>query len=166
MINPFFKNIGPFSIKKLLNNTGFENIKYIKNNKVYNITDLVSATNKDLTFFHSKKYSSLARETKASFCVTLKNLSQFLPKSCQSIVVDNVLLTVARITKEFYPKSIIDNYDETVKEITKTSHKKKVKYGKNVLIGKNVKIGKNCLIGHNTIIEKNVDYWHKLFYWL
>ena len=153
MINPFFKNVGPFSIKKLLNNTG---IKNIKNDKVYSVTDLVSATNKDLTFFHSKKYSSLANETKASFCVTLESLSQFLPKSCQSIIVDNVLLTVARITKEFYPESINDNFDKTAKDISKTLYKKKVRYGKNVLIGKNVKIGKNCLIGHNTIIEKNV----------
>ena len=74
----------------------------------------MTATNKDLTFFHSKKYLSLASSTKALYCITLEHLSQFLPKSCQSIVVDNVLLTVARITKEFYPKSIIDNYDNII----------------------------------------------------
>ena len=63
---------------------------------------------------------------------------------------------MAGITKEFYPDSIVDEFDKTVKVISKTSLKKKVKYGKNVLIGKNVKIGKNCSIGHNSIIEKNV----------
>ena len=71
-------------------------------------------------------------------------------------MLNNVLLTHAKITKEFYPKSIVDDFDDTAKDISKTSFKKKVKFGKNVLIGKNVKIGKNCLIGHNTIIEKNV----------
>ena len=55
-----------------------------------------------------------------------------------------------------YPDSINDDFDNSVKEISKTKFKKKVKFGKNVLIGSNVKIGKNCSIGHNTIIEKNV----------
>ncbi len=156
MKNPFFKNVGPFNIEKLLLNTNIKNNENFKKNKVYNVSDLVNATNKDLTFFHSKKYSELALKTKASYCVTLDNLSQFLPNSCKKIIVKNVLLAMAKITKEFYPNSTIDDFDLTAKDITKTSLKKKVKYGKNVLIGKNVKIGKNCLIGHNTIIERDV----------
>ena len=156
MINPFFKNAGPFNIEKLLDKSGIENNENFKKDKIYNVSDLMTATNKDLTFFHSKNYSELASNTKASYCITLDNLSQFLPASCKKIVVKNVLLTMAKITKEFYPKSIVDDFDETAKDISKTSFKKKVKFGKNVLIGKNVKIGKNCLIGHNTIIEKNV----------
>ena len=156
MPNPFFKNAGPFNIEKLLKKTNIENKENFKKDKINNVTDLVSATKKDLTFFHSKNYSSLASKTEASYCVTLENLSHFLPKTCNKIIVKNVLLTMAKITKEFYPKSIVDEFDETAKDISKTSFKKKVKCGNNVLIGKNVKIGKNCLIGHNTIIEKNV----------
>ena len=156
MLNPFFKNVGPFNIEKLLNKTDIENKKNFKKDKIYNVSDLVTATNKDLTFFHSKTYSSLASKTKASYCVTLENLSHFLPNSCKKIIVKNVLLSMAKITKEFYPKSIVDDFDDSSKDISKTSFKNKVKFGKNVLIGKNVKIGKNCLIGHNTIIEKNV----------
>ena len=156
MLNPFFKNAGPYNIDKLLNKIKIKNKENYKKDKIYNVSDLLTATNKDLTFFHSKNYSSLALKTKASYCVTLDSLSQSLPTSCKQIIVKNVLLTMAKITKEFYPKSIVDNFDETVKDISKTSLKKKVKHGKNVLIGKNVKIGKNCLIGHNTIIEKNV----------
>ena len=156
MSNPFFKNVGPFNIEKLLSNIGIENKNNYKKDKIYNVTDLLTASKKDLTFFHSKKYSSIASTTKASYCITLENLSQFLPNSCKKIIVDNVLLTIAKITKEFYPKSTIDDFDETVKDISKTTFEKKVKVGKNVLIGKNVKIGKNCLIGHNTIVEKNV----------
>ena len=157
MINPFYKYSGPFDIQKLLKNAKIENKENFKKNKIYNVTDLVTATNKDLTFFHSKKYLSLASQTKASFCITLDNLSHFLPKSCKKIIVDNVLLSIAKITKEFYPNSIVDDFDDTAKDISKTSLKKKVKYGKNVLIGKNVKMGKNCSIGHNTIIEKSVN---------
>jgi UDP-3-O-[3-hydroxymyristoyl] glucosamine N-acyltransferase len=156
MLNPFFKNVGPFNIEKLLINIGVENKESFKKDKIYNVSDLFSATKKDITFFHSKNYSELASKTKASYCVTLNNLSKFLPDTCKKIVVKNVLLTMAKITKEFYPKSIVDDFDYSAKDISKTPFKKKVKFGKNVLIGKNVKIGKNCLIGHNTIIEKNV----------
>ncbi len=156
MLNQFFKNVGPFSIDKLLIRINIENKENFKKDKIYNVSDLSNATDKDLTFFHSKNYSDLASKTKASYCITLENLSQFLPKSCKKIIVKNVLLTMAKVTKEFYPKSIFDDFDDTVREISKTSFKKKVKFGKNVLIGKNIKIGKNCLIGHNTIIEKNV----------
>ena len=156
MLNPFFKNVGPFNIEKLLNKINIENVNNYKKDKIYNVSDLVSATSKDLTFFHSRSYSELASKTKASYCITFESLSSFLPKKCNKIIVKNVLLTIAKITKEFYPKSIVDDFDETAKDISKTSFKKKVKYGKNVLIGKNVKIGKNCSIGHNSIIEKNV----------
>ena len=156
MLNPFFKNVGPFNVETLLDKTDIQNKENYKKDKIYNVADLVSATKKDLTFFHSKKYSDLASKTKASYCVTLESLSQFLPNSCKKIIVKNVLLSMAKITKEFYPESIVDNFDETAKDISKSSFKKKVKFGKNVLIGKNVKIGKKCLIGHNTIIEKNV----------
>ena len=156
MLNPFFKNVGPFNIEKLLAKTDIENKKNFKKDKIYNVSDLQNATRNDLTFFHSKNYSSIASKTKALYCVTLDSLSHFLPRSCKKIIVKNVLLTMAKITKEFYPKSITDDFDDSAKDISKTSFKKKVKFGKNVLIGKNVKIGKNCLIGHNTIIEKNV----------
>ena len=156
MLNPFFKNVGPFNIEKLLKKTDIKSKENFKKDKIYNVSDLVNATEKDLTFFHSKNYSELASKTKASYCITLDNLSHFLPEKCNKIIVKNVLLSMAKITKEFYPNSVVDDFDETVKDISKTTFKKKVKFGKNVLIGKNVKIGKNCLIGHNTIIEKNV----------
>ena len=156
MINPFFKNHGPFKIRKILDL--IENSAHLKNenSKVHDIKDLILSTSKDITFLHSKKYSNSASITKASFCVTTNSLKHFLPATCSPIIVENVLLSVSLITKAFYPDSINDEFDNTVKEITKTNFKKKTRHGKNILIGKNVKIGKNCSIGHNTIIEKNV----------
>ena len=88
--------------------------------------------------------------------MTLDNLVTFLPSSCKPIIVENVLLCIANITKKFYPSSVADDFDNEVFEIENTDHKEKVKFGKNVYIGKNVNIGKNCKIGHNTIIESNV----------
>ena len=156
MINPFFKNKGPFNIDHLLKLSEIENIENFTKTKVLDIKDLTTATNKDISFFHSKKYHSFAIKTKAAFCVTTKNIAKNLPKDCKRIIVDNVLLATAKITKIFYPSSVTDDFDIDVKDINKSSYKKNVKFGKNVLIGKNVKIGMNCLVGHNTILESNV----------
>ncbi len=156
MNNPFFKNRGPFNIEKLLKLSSITNNQNFKKSKITDIKDLVAATKNDITFFHSKKYESLAAKTKASFCITTENLSHILPNNCNKIIVDNVLISTSQITKTFYPDSINDDFDVSVKEIKKTLLKKKVKFGQNVLVGKNVKIGKNCIIGHNSIIEKNV----------
>ena len=155
-INPFFKNKGPFKIEKLLKLSGIDNKENFIKSKISDIKDLSSATKDNITFFHSKKYEKIASITKAFFCVTTENLKDYLPSHCRKIIVPNVLIATAKITKIFYPDSITDNFDSTVQDISKTSFKKKVKFGKNVLIGKNVKIGKNCSIGHNSVIEKNV----------
>ena len=109
-----------------------------------------------MTFFHSKRYQVQASKTKASYCITLKNLAHFLPKNCKSICVDNVLLVISKITSKFYPDAINDDFDNSVKKIEEILFDNNIKHGFNVLVGENVKIGKNCLIGHNTIIEKNV----------
>ena len=51
MLNPFFKNFGPFNIEKLLLKTDIKNIENFKKDKVYNVSDLISSSNKNLTFF-------------------------------------------------------------------------------------------------------------------
>ena len=156
MINPFFKNQGPFKIEDILyfSNTGNKN--NYTGSKIIDIKDLVTATNNDITFFHSKKYESTASITKAAYCVTTKQLTNILPNNCKPIVVENVLISTAMITKLFYPDAITDDFDPLTSNIEKTSFYKKFRHGTNVLIGKNVKIGKNCSIGHNSIIESNV----------
>ena len=156
MNNFFFKNNGPFKIDDILNHLNLSNSDNFKSDLIYDVKDLSSAKNNELTFFHSKKYSLIAAETKASYCLTLKNLKDYLPIDCKKIFVDNVLLSISQITSKFYPDSVNDNFDATVKSINELEFRDKVQHGLNVLIGDNVKIGKNCTIGHNSIIEKNV----------
>ncbi len=156
MVNPFFKNTGPYDINHLLKAINLK-IDGLSNDKIKDIKDLNSSQKGEITFFHSKKYIELAKNTKASYCITSENFRSFLPSNCKAIISDKVLLHTAQITKVFYPDSITDDYDKTVKNINETEFRDKVKFGKNVLIGENVKIGSNCLIGHNTIIEKNVN---------
>ena len=156
MINPFFKNKGPIKIDDILRLSNIENNCGYKQDEIYDVKDLFTASNNDITFFHSKKYEFIAAKTKATYCITTKSLSHILPKNCLTIEVKNVLISTAEITKIFYPDSITDDFDSTVTNIESTYFNKNIKHGQNVLIGKNVKIGSNCLIGHNTIIESNV----------
>jgi len=157
MINPFFKNNGPFSISDILQLINLNNFKIADDQKIIDIKDLFTSEINDITFFHSKKYKDIANNTKASFCITTECLKDELPKSCRPLVVDNVLVSTSIVTSKFYPSSINDNFDYSVRDITETNFQDKVKFGKNVLIGNNVVIGFNCLIGHNTIIEQNVS---------
>ena len=156
MLNPFFRNHGPLKISEIIKLLNL-NIKDVNlNQKVYDIKDLLSSNNKDITFFHSKKYEYAAKQTKASFCLTTNPLKKNLPETCIPLIVENVLVSTSTITSIFYPDSIYDDFDRTVKSIEETEFNSKVSYGTNVLIGQNVLIGSNCKIGHNTIIEKNV----------
>ena len=156
MINPFFKNHGPFSIIKLLQSSDINPQEKISDIKIIDIKDLVTAEKEHITFFHSKRYEELASKTRSSFCITTNNLSHILPKSCKAILVDNVLVATAKITKTFYPDAVSDDFDTKISVISEIPLGKTVSHGSNVLIGLNVQIGKNCSIGHNSIIESNV----------
>jgi len=156
MSNPFFKNSGPVLIVDILNILNIKKELAKTNDLISDIKDLYNSNNSEITFFHSKKYKDLARKTNASFCITTESLKNELPAHCVPLVVENVLVSVSKITSMFYPDAVDDDFDDSVTYIDETNFKDKVIYGKNVLIGKNVSIGKNCKIGHNTIIEKNV----------
>ena len=60
MLNPFFINHGPFEIAKILEVLNI-NPDGIPIQKINNISDLNTATAKDITFFHSKKYIEIAK---------------------------------------------------------------------------------------------------------
>jgi UDP-3-O-[3-hydroxymyristoyl] glucosamine N-acyltransferase len=157
MDNPFFKKNGPFKFKEILKQLNLQNDKKNEDLIINDIKDLQNSKLNEITFFHSKKYKTVANNTKASFCITTENLKNELPEECIPIIVENVLVSTSLITAKFYPSSISDDFDNTVNDINKTEFNNNVKYGRNVLIGQNVSIGSNCLIGHNTIIEKNVS---------
>ena len=157
MSNPFFKNYGPILVSDILKLINIETDNLKKDVELNDIKDLFSSNQSDITFFHSKKYVEYAKNTKASFCITTESLKKELPNSCIPIVVENVLVSVSKITSMFYPDATNDDFDDSAIDINETDFKDRVIFGKNVLIGKNVSIGINCSIGHNSIIEKNVS---------
>ena len=157
MQNPFFKNKGPFKVSDILNILNLKNISIDTDQIITDIRDLFTSKTNEITFFHSKKYKNFANNTKGSFCLTTEKLKHELPKSCNPIIVNNVLVSTSIVASKFYPDSLNDDFDDTVSEIKNGEFKNKIRFGKNVLVGKNVKFGENCSIGHNTIIEKNVS---------
>ena len=163
MSNPFFKNNGPIKIHDILKLLNISRDDFINNQEVLDVKDLLNTLNGDITFFHSNKYKDIAKNTKASFCITSEHFKNDLPENCKPILVDNVLVATSIITAKFYPNSTNDRFDDTAVAINDTKFKDKVKFGLNVLIGKNVKIGSNCSIGHNSIIEQNVSIGNSCF---
>ncbi len=155
-LNLFFmkrKKIFLFDILKLLK---IKNIKNLKNVLINDIKTLDKAKKNDISFLHASKYKDIIKLTKSNYIITTENLSKNIPVSKKKIIVNNVLLSVAKLTEYIYPESINDNYEKNFINLDKNNKYKHIKFGRNVLIGKNVIIGKNSLIGHNTIIESNV----------
>ena len=153
MSNPFFKKRNNIKINNILSvlNKRRLNVNY----NVNDIKEIAEASRNDITFLHSIKYLKFIKQTKSKIIITSKKFINVIPKKINVIIVDNVLVAVAKITSLFYPDALNDNFDFEVSCADKLKIKG-VKFGKNVFLGRNVKIGKNCSIGHNSIIESNV----------
>ena len=67
MSNPFFRNNGPILLLNVLKNLNITDFEDKENVRINDIKDLYSSNNSDITFFHSKKYVEIAKNTKASF---------------------------------------------------------------------------------------------------
>ena len=168
MFNPFFKNVGPHSIEKLLSKIDIKNKENFKRDKIYDVTDLSSASKKDLTFFHSKNYASLASKTKASYCVTTVIIRN-------TIVKDNVsILDGCVIGKKgfgFFPNQkrniryphigiviINDNCEIGCGSTIDRGSLSNTVIGKNTYLDNQVHIAHNNKIGDNCIIAGQVGF--------
>ena len=103
MVNPFFRNNGPFKIFDILKLINLDDLNIDNNQVIIDIKDLFSSKKNDITFFHSKKYKNIAKNTKASFCLTSEILKDELPTSCTPLIVENVLVSTSKVTSKFYP---------------------------------------------------------------
>ena len=158
MINKFYNKIDSLYLNLIIKKIGIKNkINSINNIRINNIATLDKAKKNEVTFFHSVKYLTLIPKIKASYIITNEKFSNFFNKKHKLLIVDNVLLSVAKLTSLFYPDALNDDFESNIMDDIQIKKFKKVKFGKNVVVGKNVKIGPNTKIGHNTIIEDNVE---------
>ena len=74
MDNPFFNNNGPFKFRDILRDLSLEKDQNDQDQNIIDIKDLQNSKSNEITFFHSKKYKAAANNTKASFCITTKNV--------------------------------------------------------------------------------------------
>ena len=95
MQNPFFKNYGPIKISDILDILNTDSKISCSDQKVLDIKDLFTSNKDEISFFHSKRYKEIAKNTKASFCITTENLKKELNKNCKPIVVKNVLVSTS-----------------------------------------------------------------------
>ena len=152
--NIFFKKKNKISLQKICDVIQTKNI--IKKNIYLNdIKILNEASKNDLTFIHSSKYLSLIPHIKSNFIITTSKFKKYIFNK-NLLIVDNVLISVAKISELFYPNSLNENLVINKSNKIRFHKSKKIILGSNVLIGKNVKVGENTFIGNNSIIEDNV----------
>ena len=130
--NLFFKNKGPFNVQKIIDTCKAEkNLKSDLKVKIKNITDISRAQEGDITFLNSVKYKNSSLKSKATACITNKDLSKYLPKNCIKIIVKNVLLASSQTSKLFYPEADFDYLDQSLIFSEKVCNKyPKVIFGK------------------------------------
>ena len=105
----FFKK-KKITLKKLYPNKNFQ-----KDFVIENVSPLILAKEKDLTFFDSIKYKDEAIKTKSKVCITTEKLKDFLPEKINKIIVKNVLFELATILNKIYIDAEIDYPDKTLK---------------------------------------------------
>ena len=133
MKNNFFKKKINIKINDILLAINFKKQKI--NYKVKDIKELETALKDDISFFHSIKYKELIKKTKSKIIITNKKFKNIIPKEINIIEVNNVLLTVAKITSLFYPTALNDNFDGEVNYANKNDYPGLI-FGKNVLLEK------------------------------
>lgn len=136
----FFKNLGPKSIKEIVEITGSELVSVgAENELIENVCSIESAGKEDLCFFYDKKNKDKALLIKAKACVTIKELQHLVP--------ENVILMVVENPKHAFIK-LLDSFYEERQRVAKIEETAK--------ISESAKIGKDCYIGHNVVIEDDV----------
>ena len=111
----FFVPTGPYNINELSKDF----VTYKEKILIKDLKTLDKANKNHISFLNSPDYINSAKKTKASVCLTTKNLKKYLPKNCLVIIVKNVLFSVAEISKKFYPNADIDFPDQSLQETGK-----------------------------------------------
>ena len=145
----FFKNLGPKSIKEIVQITNSELLSVgAENEMIENVCSIESAGKDDLCFFYDKKNKDKALLIKAKACVTIKELQHLIPDGVIVMVVDNAKSAFIKLLDSFYEER---KPTAMIEETAKISSSAKV--GQNCYIGHNVVIGDDVVVGDNCIIE-------------
>ena len=113
--NHFYEKKGPFPLSEIIKTIGYNgNFSHGHDFEIQGFESLDGGSKNDITFLNSSKYSVMSSKTKAAACITTVNLSKFLPKNCIKLNVKNILFSVTKVSKMFYPKADIDYPDSNL----------------------------------------------------
>ncbi|HJK86852.1 MAG TPA: UDP-3-O-(3-hydroxymyristoyl)glucosamine N-acyltransferase [Candidatus Megaira endosymbiont of Nemacystus decipiens] len=140
MSNQFYKNLGPYSVKKIAD---LIDAKVVGDQEleIHNVKSLDNADKNDISFFDNKRYMISFESSLAGACIVSKNHNIRNAANVTLLQVENPYFSYARVLDLFYESSKGKN-----RSISPSS-----------TISKSAKIGSNCSIGHNVVIEDNVQ---------
>ena len=159
----FYRNLGPFSLRKIADFLGAElecidenlliqDFKSIEKAKIYDITFLLDNYTNRIDFAESN-----------TFIISKKSTKTF-GSDKNTLTVDNVHLSVAKLSNFFFEPHSVDfikklkspNFKGNYKNIDNSSIISNGSViGKNAIINSGVFIGHNCVIGENVMIDSN-----------
>lgn len=153
----FIKQLDYITLADLSKIVEIENIEELdKNLKIYNVSTLNKATERDISFLSNSKYVDNLKNTKAGFCFIQKFHEKYICEKTIPIIVKDPHYSYCKLleTMYFVPIFLVENKISEKAIVDKTA-----KIGKNVeiqagaVIDKNVMIGDNCKICANVVIN-------------
>ena len=158
------KTISYLNILNTLQKYNLDAISNLKENIYFkNINSIKSSNSEDLTFFSNSKYSNELKYTKAKACLITKQNLNYLPHSCEPIIVKDPYLALASLLPLFDNSKNISNgiisksvFIHNKSEIGNNVQIDPYSYiDEDTILKENVIIGSNCKIGPGVIISKD-----------
>lgn len=150
----FYKNNGPFSLKKIAEICNAVLTDENKSDVMINdMASIFSGRDGEISFFFDKKKKEQAAEIKTTACVTSKEFASLIPQGVIVLVSDNPHDSFVKLNYAMYSEILPEPEIRPSAVIAPSAVIGKNCYiGDGVVIGDNVEIGDNCRIEANSVI--------------
>ncbi len=145
----FFKNNGPFDLKKIASIT--DSVLKDETNGSVQINDIATmdkAGSNEICFFYDKKMKEKASEMKASACITTNELASLVPSETAVLISENPKIAFLKLNLALYAE-----YSSEAGISSKANIHKTAQIGQNCSIADFVTIEEGAVIGDNCRIE-------------
>ncbi len=160
----FFKNSGPFDVKKLAEVTGAQ-LRLPKgasrldayDNKVRDVAPLGKAEAYEVTFLSNARYRELLATTNAGVCIMHPDLASQAPEDMVLLLTPDSYGAYAKIATAFYPAPALQpgiSPNAVIHPSATVGANCQIAPG--AVIEENAEIGENSVIGANTVIGTGV----------
>jgi UDP-3-O-[3-hydroxymyristoyl] glucosamine N-acyltransferase len=162
----FHKKKEYITIENINKNVNIINLSSLdQNDRIYNITSISLATDRDATFLTNSKYLSQLNITKAKYCfINQKNSDKITNNTTIPLIVDDPHYAYATVLNELFSVPLFEIkpgicdgviISKTAKIGSNVEIQTGVVIFDGVVIGDNCKVCANTVINHNCIIGNN-----------